>query len=196
MITNELIRTFIAIELPQEILDGLNSLMDSLKTCNVPSAKWVSPSSIHITLKFLGQTPLKLIPSITSSLNEISKKVPPFALSVSELGAFPNIRRVQVIWVGLTGDLNILNQLQLSIESSIAPLGYPTEKRPFKPHLTLGRLREFASQEDRQKLGTVLTNTPLNSTLNLRVEAINLIQSRLTPLGAIYTRLHTAKLKS
>jgi RNA 2',3'-cyclic 3'-phosphodiesterase len=194
MNTSESIRTFIAIELPEEVINGLRSLESRLKTSNPSVVKWVDPSSIHLTLKFLGETRLDLFPSITSALDNISKITPPFALSVTELGAFPNTNRVQVVWVGLTGDLSMLNQLQKHIEVSISPLGFPTEKRAFVPHLTLARIRDTASLQDRQNLGALLARTGINTSLKLTVASVSLVQSRLTPAGAIYTNLYTVKL--
>lgn len=188
------IRTFIAIELPEEVKNGLLNLESRLKTSNPSVAKWVEPGSIHLTLKFLGETRLDLIPTITSALDNISKSSPPFTLAVTELGAFPDIRHVQVIWVGLTGALSELNRLQKNIEDAISPLGYHTEKRTFVPHLTLARMRDSASLQDRQNLGALLARTSINSSLNLKVDSVNLIQSRLTPGGAIHTNLHSANL--
>jgi RNA 2',3'-cyclic 3'-phosphodiesterase len=194
MNTNESIRAFIAIELPEEVKNGLRTLQARLKTPNPNTAKWVDPGSIHLTLKFLGETRLSLVPPITSALDDIAKNTPPLALSVTEASAFPDLRRVQVVWVGLTGSLSVLNKLQKDIESAIAPLGFPTEKRPFVPHLTLARMRDTATLQDRQNLGVVIAHSGLETSIKLTVGSICLVQSRLTPGRAIYTILHTSKL--
>lgn len=186
MTTNESIRTFIAIELPEEVKNGLRSLQARLKSSNPNTAKWVDPGSIHLTLKFLGETHLELIPAITSALDNIAAVVPPFSLSVTDLGAFPNLHRVQIVWVGLTGDLPILNRLQRDIETVISPLGFPTEKRTFLPHLTLARMRDTASSQARQMLGSLLSGTRIDIPMKLRVGSVSLMQSRLTP-GALST---------
>jgi RNA 2',3'-cyclic 3'-phosphodiesterase len=187
-------RAFIAIELPEDVKNGLRDLESSLKTSNPASAKWVDPCSIHLTLKFLGNTRLDLIPTITSELDSICKNTPSFSLAITELGAFPDARRVQVVWVGLTGDLSDLNRIQKRVEAAISPLGYPTEKRPFVPHLTLARVRDSASFLDRQNLGSLISRSRINASLKLRVDSVSLIQSRLTPEGAIHTKLYSAKL--
>ncbi len=194
MNTEESLRTFIAIELPEEVKNGLNTLENRLKSSCSTSAKWIDSRSIHLTLKFLGQTSINSIPSLTSALNTVAEITLPFSLSVTQLGAFPNNQRIQVVWVGLTGDLNCLNLLQQNIESAISPLGYPAEKRAFVPHLTLARVRDTASSQDRLNLGTLLTKTNLHPSLNMSVGSISLMQSKLTPIGAIYANLHTAKL--
>jgi RNA 2',3'-cyclic 3'-phosphodiesterase len=196
MNSNESIRVFIAIELPEEIKSSLRNLQARLKSSNACAAKWVDPGNIHLTLKFLGETRLSLIPSITSALNEISKSTPSLALSITEIGAFPDLRRVQVVWVGLTGNLNLLNQLQKNIETSISPLGFPTEKRVFVPHLTLARIRDTASLPDRQNLGALISRTRIDTPMKFTVGSISLIQSQLTPAGPIYTNLHSSKLNS
>ena len=194
MNNSESIRAFIAIELPEEVKNGLGDLECGLKTSNSASAKWVDPYNIHLTLKFLGDTRLDLIPTITAGLDSICKNTPPFSLAITELGAFPDIRRVQVVWVGLTGDLSDLNRIQKKVEAAISPLGYPTEKRPFVPHLTLARVRDSASLQDKQNLGDLLARTAMNVPLKMTVYSVSLIQSRLTPAGAIHTKLYSAKL--
>jgi RNA 2',3'-cyclic 3'-phosphodiesterase len=194
MNANESIRSFIAIELSEEVKSGLRILQSRLKSSQPDTAKWVDPGSIHLTLKFLGETRLSLISTINSGLDEVTRKIPPFTLSVTELGAFPDTRRVQVVWVGLTGAISVLNRLQTSIETAISPLGFPTERRPFVPHLTLSRIRDTASLQDRQTLGALIGQTRINETLKLNVDSVCLVQSRLTPCGAIYSVLYTAKL--
>jgi len=194
MNNSETIRTFIAIELSEEVKTALRSLQSRLKSVSPNTAKWVDPGSIHLTLKFLGETRLSLITPITAVLDNIAKNIPPFTLSVTESGAFPDLRRVQVVWVGLTGDLIPLNRLQKEVESAISPLGFPTEKRLFVPHLTLARVRDTATLSDRQNLGALISRTKLEGALRLTVDSVNFMQSRLTPGGAIYTKLHSSQL--
>jgi RNA 2',3'-cyclic 3'-phosphodiesterase len=194
MNADQSIRTFIAIELSEEVKTGLRALQSRLKSPNAGCAKWVDPGSIHLTLKFLGSTRRDLIPSITSNLDNLAKNIFNFELSITELGAFPDFRRVRVVWVGLTGALNDLNRLQIDIESAISPLGFPTEKRPFVPHLTLARLRETATILERQNLGSLIQRTGVTHALKLNVHSFSLIKSDLMPSGAIYTILHTVNL--
>ena len=194
MQTDKTIRAFIAIELSDQVKEGLRNLQARIKSSNSALAKWVDPNSIHLTLKFLGETRLDCLPSIVSTLENLANIFHPFSLSVTELGAFPDLQRVQVIWVGLTGDMNVLIRLQQDVEKTISPLGFPTEKRGFTPHLTLARIRDTSSLQDRQKLGILIKRTSIESPLNLTVASINLIQSHLTPNGAVYTNLHSAKL--
>jgi len=194
MNNQESIRTFIAIELSEDLIKGLSSLEDRLKSFASSSIKWIDPHSIHLTLKFLGQTPLHLVPSITSALDTICRTTRPFELSIAKLGSFPNLRQVQIVWVGVDGEIKGLNQLQQDIERAISPLGFPTEKRAFAPHLSLARVRDTATVAERQSLGDLLVRTSLTAPLNMIVSSVSLIQSQLTPRGSIYTTLHKSSL--
>ena len=191
----EQIRSFIAIELPDELKSALTRLQAQLKTCKQLPVKWVDPYSIHLTLKFLGNIPINRIGEITTAMEEAALGVSPFHLEVKDLGVFPNLKRVQVAWVGVSGEVARLNQLQKRIESNLAPLGFVPESRPFTPHLTLARLRNQASLDDRQSFGQLIAGTRFETVYSFRVDFINLMRSQLTREGAIYSRINSVKLK-
>ena len=192
----EQIRSFIAIELPEEVKSGLKKVQEGLKSAHPTCARWVDPYSIHLTLKFLGNTTTAKIAAITQSMSEAAQTVSPFHLEVKGPGAFPNLKRVQVIWIGLSGDLDKLQALQKNIEAKVSPLGFPPENRLFTPHLTLARLRETATPLERQEMGDIIINTKIESDLLIQVNTIHLIKSQLTRGGAIYTRLCSVELKA
>ncbi|MDD5082713.1 MAG: RNA 2',3'-cyclic phosphodiesterase [Dehalococcoidales bacterium] len=185
----EQIRTFIAIELPDELKRALTRLESALKAGDSPGVKWVDPYSIHLTLKFLGNVVAGRIDEITRAMTEAAKGIPPFTLTVTGLGVFPNRSRIQVAWVGVTGDLDNLLRLQQNLESSLARLNFPPESRPFTPHLTLARVRNEVTFEERQRLGQIITSTKFDAAHVIKVEAINLMRSQLTRQGAIYSRI-------
>lgn len=191
----EIIRSFIAIELPDELKQELSRLEDRLKSGNQPPVKWVDPYSIHLTLKFLGNISIDKIGEITGAMEEAARGISPFHLEVSGLGAFPNLKRVQVVWVGLGGEISRLSQLQKRIESNLAPLGFTAESRAFTPHLTLARVRDQASPDERQRLGQSIASTGLEKSLDIRVDAVSLMKSQLTREGAIYSRIGSAELR-
>ena len=191
----EQIRSFIAIELPDELKLGLTQLEARLKSANQPWVKWVNPYSIHLTLKFLGSIAADRTGQITRAIEEAVRGIPPFHLEVKDLGVFPNLRRVQVAWVGVGGELDKLGQLQQRIESNLAPLGFAPESRPFTPHLTLARVRDWASLEERQRFGQLIANTRFEAAYTIEVDAINLMRSQLTREGAIYSRISSVRLK-
>ncbi|MBA7631512.1 RNA 2',3'-cyclic phosphodiesterase [subsurface metagenome] len=185
----EQVRSFIAIELPNELKVGLSQLEAQLKSGKQSGVKWVNPYSIHLTLKFLGSIAVDRISQITKSMNEAVQGISPFHLEVKDLGVFPNLRRVQVVWVGISGEVDRLGQLQQRIESNLARLGFAPESRPFTPHLTLARLRNQASLDERQRLGELIAGTRFEVAYTIKVDTISLIRSQLTREGAIYSRI-------
>jgi len=193
---SEQIRSFIAIELPQNVKTELAQLEDELERPGHRFVKWVNPRAIHLTLKFLGNIPTKQIPEISNAIEQASKGIPPFHLQIASLGAFPNINQPRVLWVGIKGETASLQGLQQKIDSSLVPLGFAEEKRSFTPHLTLARVREGTSLIDRKGFGELVMSTNFESKYPISVETINLMKSQLTPEGAIYTCLLTVKLQT
>jgi 2'-5' RNA ligase len=191
----EQIRSFIAIELPDELKAGLTRLQARLKAGTQSPIKWVDPNSIHLTLKFLGNIPADTTGDVTGAMEAAARGIPPFRLEVKGLGVFPSLKRVQVIWVGVGGEVDRLGQLQKRLESSLTPLGFTPESRPFTPHLTLARLRDRASPDDRQRVGQLIAGTGFETAYSIAVDAINLMKSQLTREGAIYSRISSVRLK-
>ena len=185
----EQIRSFIAIELPDELKLGLAQLQAQLKTAKQSSVKWVDPYSIHLTLKFLGNIAVDKVSEITRAIEAAAQGVSPFHLEVKGLGAFPNLRRVQVAWVGISGEVDKLSRLQQRIDSNLAPLGFAPESRPFTPHLTLARLRDRASLDERQNFGQLIASTRFETVYAFNVDSIYIMRSQLTREGAIYSQL-------
>ncbi len=192
----EQIRSFIAINLPEEVKAGLAQLQAQLKSGKPPPVKWVDPYGIHLTLKFLGNVNVDMIGKITKTMEEAAQGIPPFHLNVKDLGAFPNLGRVQVVWVGINGEVNKLSQLHQRIESNLAPLGFTPESRPFAPHLTLARLRDQASPDERQRFGQLIAGIKFEALYTIKVDSINLMRSQLTREGAIYNQISSVGLKN
>ena len=192
----EQVRSFIAIELPDEVKSGLTQLQTQLKAGKHSAVKWVDPRSSHLTLKFLGNIAADKIDKITKALEAAAQGLPPFHLKVNGLGVFLNLSRVQVAWIGINGEVSQLSQLQQRLESNLSPLGFAPESRPFTPHLTLARLRERASLEERQSFGRLIASTKFEAVYSFSVDAINLMRSQLTKEGAIYSQISSIKLKN
>ena len=191
----EQVRSFIAIELPDELKSGLVQLQAQLKTGKQPPVKWVDPYSIHLTLKFLGTIAADRISEITRAIEVSTQGVPPFHLEAKGLGVFPSLRRAQVAWVGINGEIAQLSRIQQRIESNLAPLGFTPESRPFKPHLTLARLRQQVSSEERQSFGQLIADAKFEEVYGFSVHSINLMKSQLTREGAIYSLISSIRLK-
>jgi len=191
----EQVRCFIAVELPDELKKGLTQLQSRLKLGEQSWVKWVDPYSIHLTLKFLGNVAVDRIGEITGAIGEAAQGMSPLYLEVKELGVFPNLRRVQVAWVGVSGEVDKLGQLQQRIESNLAHLGFAPESRPFTPHLTLARIRDQASPAERQRFGELIVSTRFETAYTIEVDAISLMKSQLTREGANYSRISSIGLK-
>ncbi len=191
----EQIRSFIAIELPDRLRLKLGQLEAQLKSGKQPWVKWVNPDSIHLTLKFLGDIASDRTGEITRAMEAAAQGIPPFHLEVKDLGVFPNLKRVQVVWVGISGEVDKLGEFQQRLESNLACLGFAPESRPFTPHLTLARLRNQASLDERQGFGQLIAGTRFEAGA-IEVDAINLMRSQLTREGAIYSRISSVRLKN
>ncbi|HYA03647.1 MAG TPA: RNA 2',3'-cyclic phosphodiesterase [Syntrophobacteria bacterium] len=180
-----MIRSFIAIELPDEIRQALSQVQRHLKG-SVTGVRWVQPEGIHLTLKFLGSILAEQVAAIAAAVGEVVRGEPPLALAMSGLGAFPNARRPRVIWVGIVGEVERLGRLQTRLESALEPLGLAREERPFRPHLTLGRVRDPRRPPD---LTRALEEITVSASSPFDVREILVYKSDLRPTGAIYTKL-------
>jgi len=190
----EQIRAFIAIELPGRLKLELEKIETRLKQVSQAPVKWVDPDSIHLTLKFLGSIAADRTEEITGVIEEAAAGISPFRLEVKGLGVFPNPNRVQVAWVGVSGDIEMLSQLQRRLESGLEKFGFPLEKRQFTPHLTLARMRDRATPDERQRFGRLIVETEFNAGI-IAVEAVNLMKSQLTRQGAIYSKINSVSLQ-
>ena len=193
--TTEKIRSFIAIELPPDVKKALTRVQDRLKAADEKNVKWVEPENLHLTIQFLGNIETAAIGNITAAIEKAASGTRHFQLEVGGLGAFPNLHRVQTIWTGLAGDIDKLARLQKDIGANLTPLGFPPETRPFAPHLTLGRARDFIRPEERASLGRLIESMPFNAKFKVDVTAVNLMKSQLTRQGPIYSKLATVTLK-
>lgn len=192
----EMWRLFIAIELPPPVLAQLNQIEAFLKKSVPPgTVRWVNPEGIHLTLKFLGDVSVTKRDSLEKKLALAVEGRAPFILAAGGLGCFPNTRQPRVVWVGIHESSEALLALRNAVEEHVSPLGYPTEDRPFSPHLTLGRVKREAPRSDAQKLGELIARAPAFDAQRWQVTGIRLIRSELKPSGAVYTPLFDAPIK-
>jgi RNA 2',3'-cyclic 3'-phosphodiesterase len=190
------IRTFIAVELPPQVHALLATVQEELRESMDEAAnavKWVRPQGTHLTLQFLGGVPASSIERIAQGLRDACASASAFTLEVAGLGAFPNPRRPRVIWVGLTGDrgsMAALGSLHESIAGHMKTLGFRPDNS-FKPHLTLGRIRETARRDELESMSNTLQYPEAQPTFatTFDVTGISLMRSDLNPGGAVYTQL-------
>lgn len=183
-----MIRTFIAIDLPETVQEKLGGLQDDFRSLKAP-VSWVKLQSIHVTLKFLGNIPSEQVPAIGQALEEIAKTTAPFRLQAGGCGAFPSLNRMRVVWVGLRGDAEPLQELQQKVETAAVRLGFKPEERPFKPHLTLGRVK---GKQRLRPLRDALVARNAFETEAFDVKEVVLYKSELRREGARYTPLFRA----
>ncbi|MCX7837840.1 MAG: RNA 2',3'-cyclic phosphodiesterase [Anaerolineae bacterium] len=184
------IRTFIAIELNDALHRALADVQARLKRDTVARAiRWVAPENIHITLKFLGDVDAARIPALERAIAQVCNDFAPFTLTIGGAGAFPNMRKPNVIWVGARGQVDVAARLAEHIDAACATFGFAREERAFTPHLTLGRVKRDASPSERQRIGALIEAARIGDVGELRVERVAVMKSDLTPEGSVYTRL-------
>jgi 2'-5' RNA ligase len=193
-VENRQIRSFIAAELTADIKVKLDKLQKELKQSKLDYIKWVNPSGIHLTFKFLGNINVNDTEKIIQAIEAACKGFTKFSLEISGLGVFPNFKRPRVIWLGVSGQMEVLLRLQKQIDDKLELLGFPREKRPFSPHITLGRVRDSASSNERAEYGNVIQNKKYNEKYSLLVDSIKLMRSQLMSTGAVYSELASIKL--
>jgi 2'-5' RNA ligase len=191
----EMYRLFIAIPLPRSLLERLGDVQYRLQG-KVPhrSVRWVRPEGIHLTLKFLGDTPRDRIPTIQEALTVVARNAPVCELTVEGLGCFPSPRRPRVLWVGVQEPAGRLKALWRAVEEAMMAIGYKPERHGFSPHLTLGRVRRHTSRGDEHQIGEAVTGTTVDRLAEFAADHFELIRSVLKPTGAEYTTLATFRL--
>jgi RNA 2',3'-cyclic 3'-phosphodiesterase len=189
------LRLFIAIELPPAVREALSAVQKRLQAFDSERAvRWSAIDSIHLTLKFLGDTPASRRPEIEAALRQAVTGHKPFELTVEGAGCFPDLRRPRVVWAGAGGEPAALHALRDAVEHIVSPLGYPTEARPFSPHFTLGRARQDAARSALASLGEKIGTAEVGRLASWRVVGVSLMRSHLKPSGAVYTHLAFATL--
>ncbi len=136
----ELTRIFIAIEVPDSVKLQLKRLLAQIKHLADP-VKWVNPKNLHITLKFLGEITPDELDQVKDASTSVAKSVYPFDLCFSQLGVFPNYRKARVLWTDIVEGREPLIAVRQQLEAKLAEAGFPCERKPFRPHLTLGRIK-------------------------------------------------------
>ena len=183
------LRAFIALSVPPEAQQSLEPAVQQLSAVAPGAVRWVALDGLHLTLKFLGNIEAGRVDGIVQGMQRACGEIAPFKLTLADLGVFPNPSRPRVVWAGVQGDLQPLVKLQTGIETHLASLGFPLEKRPFTPHLTLGRVRDQAGNPQRSRLGNAVSACLIQAPQPWSVEAAHLVRSDLGPGGATYTNL-------
>jgi len=179
----ETLRTFIALDMPAEIKAALANYVQSLKSLR-GRVSWTKPENLHLTLKFLGDTPAARIEEIAAALQEIAAATPSFSATVTGAGAFPNDEKPRVLWVGLSEPTGTLLKLAQAIDERMHRYGFEKEKRALAPHLTIGRVKEVRIPE----IIRGLKEKPF-AARPAQFNEIIFMQSKLHTAGSNYTAL-------
>ncbi|HPY75339.1 MAG TPA: RNA 2',3'-cyclic phosphodiesterase [Planctomycetota bacterium] len=184
------IRTFIAFPISQEIKDHLSCISKEINLGN--KIRWVSPNSMHVTMKFLGDVEEDIIEYIEKDMVQIAYKYRPCQVEIASLGVFPNMKAPTVLWAGMQGNLQTLQCIYKDLQITMEEYGIPPEKRNFSPHITLTR---FPKSYTPQKIFIdYLEKNKTRSFGKLECKELILYKSELRPTGAIYTPLSRASL--
>lgn len=190
------VRAFIAINLPEEIIQRLVDHIQIIKDL-VPNGviRWVRKENIHLTLKFLGNAALADITNISASMQFLAEKHHPFDLEVTSFGCFPNLKSPRTLWIDIRESSGTLLKVQSALEEILEGHGFSQEQRRFHPHLTIGRVNRNIQRTDRMELGQSLAQVKIGHIGTVHVKDFRLMRSDLRPSGAVYSQLSVASLK-
>ena len=179
-------RTFCAVELPDGVKSRVAEYIERLRS-DFPHARasWEKPEKLHITLKFLGEIEPARVEDLSGAASHAASRVEPFQLTIAETGVFPPHGQPRVLWLGIEDASGRLAALQRSLEDACAAADFPREPRPFKPHLTLARLR---SPQGARELAAAHREAHFEpQTFN--VSELIVMRSELGPSGSRYAPL-------
>jgi len=180
------IRSFLAFEVPRGIKDVIEEIYLAGKDLPL-GVRWIALHNIHLTVVFLGDVPGEQISPLGKTAGKVCAKHQKFSIRCGELGYFGHRRHPRVLWLGLCGDTHRMGRFRDDLQNSLKSFGIITEKRPYKPHLTLGRFKKEARPWP--PLDTMISDyANLNDSAHHLVELV-LFKSVLTPQGAVYTKL-------
>ncbi|HUY36791.1 MAG TPA: RNA 2',3'-cyclic phosphodiesterase [Pirellulales bacterium] len=135
------LRTFVAVAASREVRGRAAQLISEL-SCTAAKVRWVEPENLHFSLKFLGDVELLEIPKVCEAVARAVAGQPPFEIVARGAGAFPDADRPRTIWLGVRDGSEPMVELNAHVERELAPLGFRRERRRFRPHLTIGRVRD------------------------------------------------------
>ena len=181
------LRTFLAIDLPSTLHSAIGRKEDKVSR-ELSGVNWVKPGNLHLTLKFLGGTPESKIDEIKKVMEETVKSTGSFVITLRGFGVFPDKRSPRTVWTGVEGETMVLESLASHIESALVPLGFSKEDRPYRPHLTLARIKK-----DQRAMGLAIEKAGILFDPfifgRLLVEQVTLFKSDLRPTGSVYSKL-------
>lgn len=187
-------RAFIALEIPEPLQRELDKLAVPMQRQmkDLP-LRWVKIANIHLTLRFLGPVTAEQVEGLGQRLQSLAAETPPLAVSIQAVGAFPSPAKPLVLWAGLETP-PALHSLQTAVEAAVVALGLPAEPHPFRPHLTLARVRREHRAANLKRISELLPQVKVNPPQAIALEQLTLFRSDLKPGGSVYTPLVRSRL--
>jgi 2'-5' RNA ligase len=191
-------RLFVATDFPESHRVLLDEFLAIVREADVP-IRWVGANAAHMTLHFIGEVPIETAELLRLGFSSAAGSTHPFSLHVDGAGAFPNLDKPQIVWLGLAGDVASLRRLHRASETFLLGFDIVTEQREFKPHITLGRARQALQSPEINALVRLMRSDEVQQKLAalaepFRVDHLTLYRSHLSHEGASYEPLATARL--
>jgi 2'-5' RNA ligase len=182
-----LLRLFVALDFPAEVR---KALARAGRDCSpvLPGVRWTRPETLHLTLKFLGDTAAERVPEVAGALRAALASRPAGRVTLAGLGVFPNVRRPSVVWTGIAAGTDWVAGLAAAVDGALVPLGFPPETRPFQPHVTLGRVRP-ATRWPGEAVKRLFAESAARGFGEVAADTVALYASTLARDGAIHELL-------
>ncbi|HKW47168.1 MAG TPA: RNA 2',3'-cyclic phosphodiesterase [Gemmatimonadaceae bacterium] len=185
-------RLFLAINFPPGVRHAIAEASAPLRAV-APELSWIREPQIHLTVKFLGEQPEDIAPKIAASMNDVAARNRVVDVEIGGVGAFPNFRRPRVVWIGVSPEPK-LELLHHDVESACESLGLPLDGRPFRPHLTLARVKPRVAKADVMR-NLARAAKSVSYVEEVVISSIDLMESELTTMGSGYRLLSSSPLK-
>lgn len=186
-------RLFLAINLPPDVRQAIATEVAAPLQMVAPELAWVREPSLHLTVKFLGEQPPELVPDLVAALRIVGERNKVIEVEIGGVGAFPNFRRPRVVWIGVSPDPK-LELLHHDVEFACEGLGIPLDGKPFRPHLTLARVKQRGADSiTLRKLARAAEEVA--HVEEVLITSVDLMQSEMSARGSQYRLLASTPLR-
>jgi 2'-5' RNA ligase len=186
------VRLFLAINLPPDVRRDIVAATSTMRDC-APELGWVDETRLHLTLKFLDEQPPETADAVKTATTRVASRHRELMMHLGGIGAFPNFRRSRIVWMGVEQDPR-LELLHNDLEIACEALGFDVDGRPFRPHLTLARVRQ-PLPDDRVRALTDAARA-VDFAADVAVQSLDLMSSQLGTGGSKYSTVASARLRS
>jgi RNA 2',3'-cyclic 3'-phosphodiesterase len=190
----EMLRLFVACEVPDEVKETIHQVIEGLRAKSGTDVRWIRPEGVHVTLKFLGEVPAKKLPAVKLAIQEAVVGHSPFELEFSNIGTFGGREGLRIMWVGIAGDVLRLEALVRAMNAALSVVGFEPERRPFRPHLSLGRVKDEVATRRRAEIEVAVGKAAVPGS-GWRTSQVSLMRSKIGPGGASYDVVATFPLR-